>query len=156
MIAEYLKKNIEAMTEAYGMPIGLVIGSGRWQNIAQTDVDIDLERTGGCFFVNTIEETYADGIVTASVEAVYCIGWSQLSEEDEGVNGEYWDICRDFVYKMYHDGRKVLEDKWRIAVTDVRSRGRVNFGGDNMTGVHWRCTIRNTVPKFLDCETWRR
>lgn len=153
MIANYLQENVAAMnrwaeTLGPGMTVGLVIGSGRWQNIEAANTEVYYERTCGCFFVNTIEEEYADGIVTASLDIRFALDAGFFPEEDS----EGFDICRDAVYRLYHEGRKYLDDKCRIVVENVRSVPFVNYTGDNLMGVRFRCTVRNIVPDFLECR----
>ena len=153
MIAYYLQKNVAAMSRwaeihNHGMTVGLVIGSGRWQNIEAANTDVSFEKTFGCFFVNTIEEEYADGIVTASLD----IRFSIYADFGPEADNEVFDICRDAVYSLYHGGRKYLEDKYRIVVENVRSVPFVNYTGDNLLGVRFRCTVRNIVPDFFECR----
>lgn len=147
-----MKENVKAMNrwvaqEQPGWTVGLVIGSGRWQNIEAAGVDVSVERTWGSFFVNTIEENYADGIVTASLDIRYTLG-AQFVHEDTSD----FDFCRDVVYRLYHGGRKYLNDKCRIVVENVRSVPFVNYTGDNLMGVRFRCTVRNIVPDFIECS----
>lgn len=153
MIAYYLQKNVAAMSrwaEIHnpGMTVGLVIGSGRWQNIEAANTGVSFGKTLGCFFVNTIEEEYADGIVTASLD----IRFAYYADFGPEVDNEGFDICRDAVYRLYHGGRKYLEDKYRIVVENVRSVPFVNYTGDNLLGVRFRCTVRNIVPDFFECR----
>lgn len=153
MIANYLQENVAAMNRALelsdpGMTVVLVIGSGRWQNIEAANTEGSLEKIWGCFFVNTIEEEYADGIVTASLDIRFSPYAMFLPEEDS----EDFDICRDAVYSLYHEGRKHLDDKYRIVVENVRSVPFVNYTGDNLVGVRFRCTVRNIVPDFIECR----
>lgn len=152
MIENYLRKNVDAMNkwleqEAPGMTVKIVIGSGRWHNIAAADVDVSYERSWGCFFVNTIEEEYADGIVTASLDIRHT-----MVAEFEHEDASDFDYCRDVVYRLYHGGRKCLDDKYRIVVENVRSVPYVNYTGDNFLGVRFRCTVRNIVPSYIECR----
>lgn len=152
MIESYLRENVKAMNqwieqESPGMTVKLVIGSGRWQNIAAADIDVSYERTWGCFFVNTIEEEYSDGIVTASLDIRYTASAVFVPE-----NTEDFDFFRDVVYRLYHGGRKCLGDKYRIVVENVRSVPFVNYTGDNLIGVRFRCTVRNIVPSYIECR----
>lgn len=153
MIAYYLQENVAAMNrwleqDDPGKTVGLVIGSGRWQNIEAAEMEVSYEKTLGCFFVNTIEEEYADGIVTASLDIRFSLQAGFWPEADS----EGFDICRDAVYRLYHEGRKYLDDKCRIVVENVRSVPFVNYTGDNLMGVRFRCTVRNIVPDFLECR----
>lgn len=152
MIENYLRENVNAMNrwlaqEDPGKSVNLVIGSGRWHNIEAAGVDVFYERTWGCFFVNTIEEEYADGIVTASLD----IRYTSLAEFEPEVDEDF-DFCRDAVYRLYHGGRKCLDDKYRIVVENVRSVPFVNYTGDNLFGVRFRCTVRNIVPSYIECR----
>lgn len=156
MIANYLQENVAAINRALelagtGMTVGLVIGSGRWQNIEAANTNVSYGKTLGCFFVNTIEEEYADGIVTASLDIRFSLYAGFGPEEDSGD----FDICRDCVYRIYHEGRKYIDDKCRIVVENVRSVPFVNYTGDNLMGVRFRCTVRNIVPDFFECRNER-
>lgn len=153
MIRIYLEENVNATNrwldnEYPGYAVRLVIGSGRWQNMAAADVDVKFDRSCGCFFVNTIEEEYADGIVTASIDVRFT-ALSYFLPESES---DTFDFCRDIVYRLYHGGRKYLDDKYRIVVENVRSVPFVNYTGDNLMGVRFRCTVRNIVPDFIECR----
>lgn len=152
MIEHYLRENVQAMNnwlakEFPGRTVQIVIGSGRWQNIAAADIDVSYERTWGCFFVNTIEEEYSDGIVTASLDIRYAGASSFVRGEESD-----FDLCRDIVYRLYHGGRKYLGDKYRIVVENVRSVPFMNYMGDNLVGVRFRCTVRNIVPSYFECR----
>lgn len=153
MIENYLRENVNAMErwlekEQPGYTVQLVIGSGRWQNIAAAGINMDIVSSWGCFFVNTIEEEYSDGIVTASLDIRYAMPAEEFVPEQT----EDFDFCRDVVYKLYHGGRKYLDDKYRIVVENVRSVPFVNYTGDNLVGVRFRCTVRNIVPNFIECR----
>ena len=152
MIETYLNRNVSAMNrwlaqEVPGKTVKMVIGSGRWQNISAANIDVNYERSLGCFFVNTIEEEYADGIVTASLDIRYTL-CAQFVQEDSSD----FDLCRDVVYRLYHGGREHLDDKYRIVVENVRSVPFVNYTGDNFAGVRFRCTVRNIVPSYIECR----
>lgn len=152
MIERYLEENVSAINrwlaqEDPGKTVKILIGSGRWQNIAAAGIDVTYGKTWGCFLVNTIEEEYADGIVTANLDIRYTL-IAQFEHED----ASSFDFCRDVVYKLYHGGRKHLDDKYRIVVENVRSVPYVNFTGDNFVGVRFRCTVRNIVPSYIECR----
>ena len=153
MIESYLEENVRAMNIWLeqvdpGKTVGLVIGSGRWQNIEAANNQVTYENSWGCFFVNTIDEEYADGIVTASLDIRFALYAAFRPEQGIGD----LDICRDAVYRLYHGGRKYLNDKYRIVVENVRSVPFVNYTGDNLMGVRFRCTVRNIVPDFIECR----
>lgn len=152
MIENYLRENVNAMNrwlgkERPGYTVHLVIGSGRWHNIAAADIDVYFERSYGCFFVNTIEEEYSDGIVTASLDIRFALaaGFSHENTED-------FDFARDVAYRLYHGGCKHLDDKFRIVIENVRSVPYVDYTGDNLIGVRFRCTVRNIVPSYIECR----
>lgn len=153
MIENFLEKNVDAMNQWLnekdpGKTVKIVTGSGRRQNIAAAAAAVSYERSGGCFFVNTIEEEYADGIITASLDIRYTMTAGFYEESDESA----FDFCRDVVYWLYHGGRKYLDDKYRIVVENVRSVPFVNYTGDNLMGVRFRCTVRNIVPSYFGCR----
>jgi hypothetical protein len=152
MIENYLEKNVSAINkwlaqEDPGKSVEIVIGSGRWQNIAAANVSVLYGEAWGCFFVDMIEEEYADGIVTANLDIRYTL----LAQFEREVASE-GDFCRDVVYRLYHEGRKHLNDKYRIVITNVRSVPFVNYTGDNFSGVRFRCTVRNIVPSYIECR----
>lgn len=152
MIEKYLRDNVAAMNmwleqEQGGHKVGIVIGSGRWHNIAAAYNNVSHEETWGCFFVNTIEEEYNDGITTASLDIRFTV-MACFAAEDE----EDFDICRDVVYRLYHGGRKYVADSSRIVVENIRSVPFVNYTGDNLVGVRFRCTVRNITPNYIECR----
>lgn len=152
MIDSYLKDHVAAMNrwleqEGEGKEVSLVIGSGRWHNIAAADTQVSHEASWGCFFVNTIEEEYNDGIITASLD----IRFTLSAAFSEGIGADF-DICRDAVYRLYHGGRKYVADSSRIAVENIRSVPFVNYTGDNLAGVRFRCTARNITPNYIECR----
>ena len=152
MIEKYLRDNVEAMNkwleqEGDGKKVSIVIGSGRWHNIAAADTQVSHEASWGCFFVNTIDEEYNDGITTASLDIRFTLSARLFEEVDEG-----FDFCRDVVYRLYHGGRKYLPDGSRIVAENIRSVPFVNYTGDNLMGVRFRCTVRNITPNYIECR----
>lgn len=152
MIERYLRDNVAAMNmwldhKGENKSVCIVIGSGRWHNIAAADTQVSYEASWGCFFVNTIEEEYNDGITTASLDIRFTI-MAVFSEEID----EDFDFCRDVVYMLYHGGRKYVADSSRIVVENIRSVPFVNYTGDNLIGVRFRCTVRNITPNYIECR----
>lgn len=152
MIEQYLRDNVAAMNmwldhKGENKSVCIVIGSGRWHNIAAADTQVSHEASWGCFFVNTIEEEYNDGITTASLDIRFTI-MAVFSEEID----EDFDFCRDVVYMLYHGGRKYVADSSRIVVENIRSVPFVNYTGDNLIGVRFRCTVRNITPNYIECR----
>lgn len=151
MIERYLKDHVAAINKwldhkGEANKVSIVIGSGRWHNIAAADTQASYEASWGCFFVNTIEEEYNDGITTASLDIRFTVAASFIEETEEG-----FDLCRDAVYKLYHGGRKYVADSSRIVVENIRSVPFVNYTGDNLIGVRFRCTVRNITPNYIEC-----
>ena len=152
MIERYLRENVAAMNrwleqKGEGKKVSIVIGSGRLHNIAAADTQVSHEASWGCFFVNTIEEEYNDGITTASLDIRFTFtAW--FSEEMD----QDFDFCRDVVYRLYHGGRRYLPDSSRIVVENIRSVPFVNYTGDNFSGVRFRCTVRNITPNYIECR----
>lgn len=152
MIERYLRGNVDAMNrwlEQGGEvnKVGIVIGSGRYHNIAAADTQVSHEDSWGCFFVNTIEEEYNDGIITASLDIRFTLAAVFMEEKDQD-----FDFCRDVVYRLYHGGRKYIEDNSRIVVENIRSVPFVDYTGDNLMGVRFRCTVRNITPDYIECR----
>lgn len=152
MIERYLKDHVAAMNrwleqEGEVNKVSIVIGSGRYHNIAAADTQVSYEASWGCFFVNTIEEEYNDGIITASLD----IRFTVLAVFLEEIDTEF-DLCRDAVYRLYHGGRKYVADSSRIVVENIRSVPFVNYTGDNLIGVRFRCTVRNITPNYIECR----
>lgn len=152
MIERYLRDNVAAMNmwldhKGENKSVCIVIGSGRWHNIAAADTQVSHEASWGCFFVNTIEEEYNDGITTASLDIRFTI-MAVFSEEID----QDFDFCRDVVYRLYHGGRKYVADSSRIVVENIRSVPFVNYTGDNLIGVRFRCTVRNITPNYIECR----
>lgn len=152
MIERYLRDNVAAMNrwleqEGENKEVSIVIGGGRWHNIAAADTQVSYEASWGCFFVNMIEEEYNDGITTASLDIRFTVVAVFSEERDED-----FDLCRDVVYRLYHGGRKYVADGSRIVVENIRSVPFVNYTGDNLMGVRFRCTVRNITPNYIECR----